>query len=230
MARLLRSIVWVGTKSHSDPSIQSLVTNAVVYLPLRTQDVDLDRIRALIFTSKHAPLALEHAFKGSDTLASLKALPTFVLAQKSAQVALDRGFSVNFIGQKGHGVGFVQEIMASLRALLQKNSSVLYVRAKNIASNMDTLLLQAHISLKQLVAYENRCLKLPPALKPKPHSILIFGAPSAYQAFLSNFTWDPSYIAIALGSSTFKAFDPSIRAFKSPKPTLESSITLAKTL
>ncbi len=222
-----RPIVLVGSKLHASLGFEQLVVSAIEYLPIR---LDTDPIKALIFTSKHAPLALEHQFKNTPTESTLKSLPVFALASKSAQVARDLGFNVYFVGQKGEGLGFATEIIPLLRALLPPKSYALYVRAQTIVSNLDQALIQAQIPLKQCIAYQVKPLKLPPERKPKPRSILIFGAPSAYRAFRANFDWDRSYTAIALGESTLKSFDPQMSAFKSPKPTLESSIALAKTL
>ncbi|WP_104749383.1 uroporphyrinogen-III synthase [Helicobacter cynogastricus] len=223
----MSSIVVVSPTPYKGDLAVSLVCNEIVYLPLQyvnftlssplSAPVALKPLQALVFTSKHAPLALEYSLKHTPALAFLKSLPVFVLAAKSAQTACSLGFHVVFIGQSAQASNFAKEIQAQLPF------PALFVRAKTTASNsLD--------HLPSLIAYENKPLKLPQKYKPKPHSILIFTAPSTYHAFLANFAWEQSYKAIAIGASTFKAFNPAICAFQSPEPSLEACIALAKTL
>lgn len=76
--------------------------------------------------------------------------------------------------------------------------------------------------------YENIPQKLPLELKPKPKSVIIFSAPSAYDSFVANFGWEDLYIAIAIGQSTFARFDKHITAYVSPSANFESCIAFAK--
>ncbi|WP_104753181.1 uroporphyrinogen-III synthase [Helicobacter salomonis] len=221
------SVVVVSPTPYKGDLATSLVCNEIIYLPLQhanytlssplSAPIALKPLQALIFTSKHAPLALEYSLENTPALAFLKTLPVFVLAAKSAQTARSLGFHVVFTGKSAQAPTFAQEIQSQLPP------RALFVRAKTTASNsLD------HLS--SLIVYENRPLILSQEYKPKPHSILIFTAPSTYHAFLANFSWEESYKAIAIGASTFKAFDPAICAYQSPKPSLEACITLAKTL
>ncbi|WP_163555621.1 uroporphyrinogen-III synthase [Helicobacter suis] len=219
----MRPIVVVGATPYlGDKTVLNLICSQIIYLPLVYKEgflssalsppLLIESMQALLFTSKHAPLALTHSLE-TKALNFLKTLPTFVLAEKSAQVAKDLGFCVAFVGQGGHAKDLVQEIT------LPKNT--LFIRAKEVASSVFD-------HLPSLIVYENKPLKLTD--KPKPHSVLIFSAPSAYKIFSHCFSWDNSYTAIALGESTFKTFGPNIHALKSPKPCLQDCITLAKTL
>ncbi|BEG57622.1 Uroporphyrinogen-III synthase HemD [Helicobacter sp. NHP21005] len=219
----MRPIVIVGSAPYSgaklDPGVGYLACSQIVYLPLNLDNLALllPSLKALLFTSKHAPLSLEHSLKNTDTLAFLKSLPAFVLALKSAQVAKDLGFNVAFVGQSGHAKGFVKEIEGLLP------NPTLFVRAQEVATH-------ALDFLPSLIAYQNTPLKLPKEQRPQPNSVLIFTAPSSYRHFLENFAWDSSYTAIAIGTSTFNAFDPHICAHLSPQTSLEACIELAKTL
>ncbi|BDQ26787.1 uroporphyrinogen-III synthase [Helicobacter heilmannii] len=226
----MRSIVVVSSAPTGgvgvlEPSIGCLACGRIVYLPLNLDNLatptgvplQLAHVRALLFTSKHAPLSLEHGLANSDALTFLKSLPAFVLAPKSAQVAKDLGFNVAFMGQSGHAKGFIEEIKGLLP------NPTLFVRAQETATN-------ALDFLPSLIAYQNTPLKLPQEQKPKPHSVLIFTAPSSYRHFLANFAWDSSYSAVAIGQSTLNTLDPHICAHLSPQPSLEACIALAKTL
>ncbi|WP_233709207.1 uroporphyrinogen-III synthase [Helicobacter suis] len=219
----MRPIVVVGMTPYvGDVAITNLICSEIIYLPLVYKEgflsstlsppLFIQNMQALLFTSKHAPLALTHSLE-TKALDFLKTLPVFVLAEKSAQVAKDLGFCVAFVGQGGHAKDLLQEIT------LPRNT--LFVRAKEVASSVFN-------HLPSLIVYESKPLKLTD--KPKPHSVLIFSAPSAYKIFCYCFSWDNSYTAIALGESTFETFGPNIHALKSPKPRLQDCITLAKTL
>ncbi|BCZ17262.1 Uroporphyrinogen-III synthase HemD [Helicobacter sp. NHP19-003] len=221
----MRPIVVVGSTPTGSArpadfgGVGYLACGQIVYLPLNLDNLTppLHSLKALLFTSKHAPLSLEHNLKNSKTLAFLKSLPVFVLAHKSAQVAKDLGFNVSFVGQSGNATGFLREIKTLLP------SPTLFVRAKETATN-------ALDFLPSLIAYQNTPLKLPQTQKPKPHSVLVFSAPSSYRHFLANFAWDSSYTAIAIGTSTLNAFSKNICAHLSPQTSLEACIELAKTL
>ncbi|GLH57589.1 uroporphyrinogen-III synthase [Helicobacter ailurogastricus] len=224
----MRPLVLVGPASlglAKDPALSHLVCSQIAYLPLDLENLrsplgvslKLADFKALLFTSKHAPLSLQHGLEDTKALEFLKSLPSFVLADKSAQVAKSLGFKVAFVGQSGQAKGFVKEVKGILP------SPTLFVRAQSVATD-------ALDFLPSLIAYENTPIKLPPEQKPKSRSVLIFGAPSSYRHFLANFAWDPSYAAIALGKSTLNAFAPGVCAFLSPQPSLEACIELAKTL
>ncbi|GMB96278.1 uroporphyrinogen-III synthase [Helicobacter sp. NHP22-001] len=221
----MRPIVVIGSaitgdaKAALEPRVSYLACSQIVYLPLNLDNLTppLPSLKALLFTSKHAPLSLEHNLKNTNTLAFLKSLPTFVLAPKSAQMAKSLGFNVAFVGQSGHAKGFVKEI----KDLLPQPT--LFVRAQSVATN-------ALDFLPSLVAYKNIPLMLAQTQKPKPHSVLVFTAPSSYRHFLKNFAWDSSYVAVAIGQSTLNALDPHICAHLSPETSLEACLELAKTL
>ena len=45
---------------------------------------------------------------------------------------------------------------------------------------------------------------------------------------MQNFSWDGSYIAIAIGLTTFSVFDASVEAFVSPKQDVPGCIEFAR--
>ncbi|RAX51721.1 hypothetical protein CCY99_08590 [Helicobacter sp. 16-1353] len=215
----MRDIILIGSKK--EPNVESLVVSEIELLPF---PMNLKNIDALIFTSRYAITSIaENAKRLNDY--SWEEIPSFVIGQGSAEYLLEMGGKVEYIGKDSHGDGFANEIIPLL-----KNRYPLYVHAKKIVSHINEKLLQHKIKLSEVVAYENKVKKLDHRLAPKPNSILIFTAPSHYKAFLSNFKWDGSYIAIAIGMTTFGVFDMGVNAFVSPKQSIQVCIDFAKEL
>lgn len=213
----MREIVLIG--SRVEENVKSLVVSEIELLPF---DVDLSNIDALIFTSRYAIKSMaENAKRLGDY--SWKAIPSFVIGKGSAAYLEELGGKVEYIGQDSHGNGFAKEIIPLL-----ENRHPLYIHAKKIVSNVNEKLIQHKIKLSEVIAYENKTKKLDSHLTPLPNSILIFTSPSHYKAFLSNFKWDGSYIAIAIGMTTFGVFNAGINAFVSPEQSIQACITFAK--
>lgn len=213
----MREIVLVG--SRAEENVKSLIVSEIVLLPF---DVNLSNIDALIFTSRYAIKSMAENSKrlGDD---SWKKIPSFVIGKWSATYLEELGGKVEYIGQDSHGDGFAREIIPLL-----EDRHPLYIHAKKIVSNVNEKLIQHKIKLSEVIAYENKTKKLDSRLTPPPNSILIFTSPSHYKAFLSNFKWDGSYIAIAIGMTTFGVFDAGINAFVAPEQGIQSCITFAK--
>lgn len=186
-----------------------------------------DSIDVMIMTSKHAVYALEQSMRSHSELKALWEKRAFAIGSGTANALEQAGIGVGFVSPSGHGASFSKELIARLQG-----RRALYLRAEHIISGLDHALKLAQIPFIQITAYTNTPLRLPISAKPAHGSIVIFTAPSNYRAFVENFGWDRSYIAIAIGKSTFAAFSQDSRAssYISPKQTLESCITLAKSL
>lgn len=212
---------------------KTLILNKIVYQPIKRALIESNishvnpsqKVDALIFTSRHAIISLAKEIKRYPEMSEFLEIPSFVIGESSAQTLNEYGFSTEFVGLDSHGDGFAGEIIPLL-----KNRKPLYFRAKKIISGLDEKLNNAKIPLKQIIAYENRALNLPLESKPAPRSILIFSAPSHYYSFLQNFGWDGSYLAIAIGFTTFSAFNSDTQGFISQKQTIKSCIEFAEHL
>lgn len=215
----MRDIILIGSKE--EPNIKSLVVSEIELLEF---PLNLNNIDALIFTSRYAITSLvNNANRLKDN--TWQNIPSFVIGKSSADYLIKMGGTIEYIGEDSHGNGFANEIIPLL-----KNRNPLYIRAKKIVSHINEKLINQKVKLNEVVGYENKVKKLDPRLAPKPNSILIFTAPSHYKAFLSNFKWDGSYIAIAIGMTTFGVFDAGVNAFVSPKQSIQACIEFAKEL
>lgn len=227
----MRDIVLIHSTISQE--IPTLCVSEIHYLPIYDALLESnipphapqECIDALIFTSKHAVFSLMQAMAKRKELSAFAKIPAFAIGEKCAQALTQAGFAVEFVSSTSHGESFAREIIE--RANGRK---MLYFRAKDIASNLDLLLTQAQIPLAQITAYTKQPKPLSQSLKPRPQSVLIFTAPSHYHFFVQNFGWDPSYIAVAIGQTTLRAFAPSTICYASPTQSLESCIDLAKIL
>lgn len=215
----MREIFLIG--SRAEEGVKSLVVSEIKILHF---EMNLQNIDALIFTSRYAIKSMaDNAQRLNDD--RWKKIPSFVIGRGSATYLQNLGGSIEYIGKDSHGDGFAKEIIPLL-----KNRHPLYVHAKKIVSGINEKLLHHKIKLSEVIAYENKTLKLDANLTPPPSSILIFTAPSHYKAFLANFKWDGSYLAIAIGMTTFGVFDAGIDAFVAPEQSVQSCIDFAKDL
>ncbi|GAD19567.1 uroporphyrinogen-III synthase [Helicobacter fennelliae] len=228
----MRQIYLINSKAIAGvDDVETLLVNHIQYYPIKKSLLDAHispitpqkQIDSLIFTSKHAIYALVQDIEKHPEMKSFFEIPSFVISKPSAQTLQKNGFHVEFIGRDSHGDGFSSEIIPLLA-----HRKPLYFRAKKIISGLDERLLEAKIPLKQIVAYENKTLSLDLAYKPKPRSVIIFTAPSNYHSFVQNFGWDGSYIAIAIGITTFGVFHREVEGYISPEQTIQSCIEFAR--
>lgn len=217
----MREIILIGTKENSE--VKSLVVSEIAYEDIAPDA--LEGVDSLIFTSKNAILALIESAKKHEPLRAWVNIPSYVIGHASAKALQNACANIAHIGSDAHGANFAKEL---IELLADKNP--LYLRAQNIVSKLDEKLISANIKLKQIVAYINQPKKLDSALKPKGNSVLIFTSPSTFAFFKQNFGWNPNYVAVAIGMTTFSAFDSDMVAFVSQKQNIEGCIELAKDL
>ncbi|WP_104713364.1 uroporphyrinogen-III synthase [Helicobacter cetorum] len=221
----MKEIVWVHSKEITP--YKTLILNEFCYHAL---ELDLSPFDALVFTSKNAVFSLLETLKNSPKLKILQNIPSYALSNPTAKILQAHGFKVAFVGQKAHGKGFAKEIIPLL-----KDKKVLYLRAKEIVSHLDTILLEHGVSLTQAIVYENKpktlSLNEKNALKPKDNSILIFTAISHAKAFLHYFDFLENYTAISIGNTTAQfLLEQGIKSYIAKKPSIEACLDLALSL
>ena len=198
---------------------KSLVVGEIVYEDFC---LELEGFDALIFTSKNAILSLEHNSQKHPQMLSWKQKPSYVIGKGSARVLQNLGGNLAHISPNSYG----KEFATFLQHTLNPQSSLLYLRAKSIISNLDESLRSAGFSIHSQIAYFSAPLSLADTQKPPKDSILLFTSPSAYAYFLQNFKWDSSYLAVGIGKSTFESFESGIKKEISPIQEIEKSIKL----
>lgn len=215
----MREIIVVGYETYT--FAKSLVVGEIDIFDL---EIDLLNFDYLLFTSKHAIYALDSNAQKYPQMKIWKQIPSCVIGRGSAKALEKLGGNLAFIPSNFHAEAFIDEVIPLLR---QKTS--LYLRGESIVSNLDTKLQKIGVSLVSQIIYKSRCKSnISQIHKPNPDSILLFTSPSAFYFFRQFFIWDESYIAVALGKTTFQSFDPKIQKFLSPYQDIEKSVFYLK--
>jgi uroporphyrinogen-III synthase len=196
----------------------------VVNLPMIKIDfckkkIDLESYDSLIFTSKN----------GVKALASMN--PEWVkkeiysIGPGTSREIQKHHANLVFTARHSYGNSFAQEIKTRLQ-----NKKVLFLRAKEVLSDLIMILKTAHVDLDEQIVYETQCQHHSMKQKPPADSIIIFTAPSTYRCFVKNFAWDESYKAVAIGSVTAASLPKGIALYLAKEPTIQSCVDLAKSI
>lgn len=208
-------IVVVGYQAYD--FAKSLVVGEIRFFDF---EIDFEGVDCLIFTSKNAIFALNRNAKKHPKMQVWKEIPSYVIGKKSAKALGDLGGNVVYIGSNAHGKEFGEEILEALR-----DKRCVYIRGKEIVSNLDKNLTRGGIELASVVGYES-CLNssLSSSDAPKDGSYLLFTAPSTYRFFKNLFSWKENYVAVALGKTTFEFLDQGIKKILSPHQDIKKSV------
>lgn len=213
----MREIFIVGYQNYD--FVKSLIVGEIEFLDC---EIDLKPFGSLVFTSKNAIKALAWLGQKYPKMQCWRELPSYVIGEGSAKEVLKQGGKIEWIASDFHSEIFIKELLPRLKG---KNS--LYLRAKEIISQLDQKLQSQGIQLTSKIIYRSKIKNIDDD-KPPKDSILFFTSPSAYRFFVQHFSWDESYCAVALGKSTFVSFDAKIQKIISPVQGIKKSIEYFK--
>ncbi len=180
------------------------------------QNINFHNYDALVFSSKNAVLAIESMNK------EWRKIPSYSIAEQTGKLIRDFGGHLKYAGKTRHGDEFAYEILGDL-----KGKKVLYIRAKEIVSNMLEIFRENGIKCDDVVVYENY-FKEPKEKKALPkNSKIIFSSPSTIKYFLKAFSWHESYKAISIGRTTAKYFPEYIKPIIADKTSLKACVIKA---
>ncbi len=165
-------------------------------IKLREFSVDLRDFDALIISSKNALFALKNSQKNAQSVINF-GISLYAVGEESARAARNLGFTHIKTPPKAYG----KDLAAAFKNEL-KGKKCLYLRAAKIASNLDEVLLNAGVNLRQVVAYENAPKPPPQGFVLKRPAVFIFTAPSSVRNFLAHFKFSKNDKIIAIGQST----------------------------
>lgn len=208
----MKKIYLLNEQKHED--VENLEVFQIEYIK---SDVDLKRYDALVFTSKNGVKAI-NSFNQD-----WKNIPSYAIAQKTANTIMKLGGVVDFIGNSGHGNDFAYELNNVL-----KDKKVLYVKALKTVSNLPNILKENGIFLDEIIAYKTSCKKSNIILE--ENSIFIFTSPSSVECFFKQYSWKNSYKAIVIGKTTAEFLPSNINYEISSQTSVEECIKLAKQL
>lgn len=208
----MKKIYLLNEQKHE--GIENLEVFQIEYIK---SDVDLKKYDALVFTSKNGVKAI-NSFNQD-----WKNIPSYAIAQKTANTIIKLGGIVKFIGNSGHGNDFAYELENVL-----KDKKVLYVKALKTVSNLSNILKENGIFLDEIIAYKTSCKKSNIILE--EDSIFIFTSPSSVECFFKQYLWKNSYKAIVIGKTTAEFLPSNINYEISSQTSVEECIKLAKQL
>ncbi|MFX4283272.1 uroporphyrinogen-III synthase [Aliarcobacter butzleri] len=208
----MKKIYLLNEQKHED--VENLEVFQIKYIK---SDVDLKKYDALVFTSKNGVKAI-NSFNQD-----WKNIPSYAIAQKTANTIIKLGGVVEFIGNSGHGNDFAYELKNIL-----KDKKVLYVKALKTVSNLPNILKENGVFLDEIIAYKTSCKKSNIILE--ENSIFIFTSPSSVECFFKQYSWKNSYKAIVIGKTTAEFLPSNINYEISSQTSVEECIKLAKQL
>ncbi|WP_323596673.1 uroporphyrinogen-III synthase [Aliarcobacter butzleri] len=208
----MKKIYLLNEQKHE--GIENLEVFQIEYIK---SDVDLKKYDALVFTSKNGVKAI-NSFNQD-----WKNIPSYAIAQKTANTIMKLGGVIEFIGNSGHGNDFAYELKNVL-----KDKKVLYVKALKTVSNLPNILKENGIFLDEIIAYKTSCKKSNIILE--ENSIFIFTSPSSVECFFKQYSWKNSYKAIVIGKTTAEFLPSNINYEISSQTSVEECIKLAKQL
>ena len=208
----MKKIYLLNEQKHED--VENLEVFQIEYIK---SDVDLKKYDALVFTSKNGVKAI-NSFNQD-----WKNIPSYAIAQKTANTIMKLGGVIEFIGNSGHGNDFAYELKNVL-----KDKKVLYVKALKTVSNLPNILKENGIFLDEIIAYKTSCKKSNIFLE--ENSIFIFTSPSSVECFFKQYSWKNSYKAIVIGKTTAEFLPSNINYEISSQTSVEECIKLAKQL
>lgn len=208
----MKKIYLLNEQKHEN--VENLEVFQIEYIK---SDIDLKKYDALVFTSKNGVKAI-NSFNQD-----WKNIPSYAIAQKTANTIMKLGGVVEFIGNSGHGNDFAYELKNVL-----KDKKVLYVKALKTVSNLPNILKENGIFLDEIIAYKTSCKKSNIILEES--SIFIFTSPSSVECFFKQYSWKNSYKAIVIGKTTAEFLPSNINYEISSQTSVEECIKLAKQL
>lgn len=179
-------------------------------------DKELLKVDALIFTSKNG---VKHLNKQTSIW---KDIPSYAISSKTGKKIKELGGKLKFVGKTKYGNSFAYELLEELQG-----KKVLYVGAKEVASNLVDILKEGGIDCDRAIVYESIYNDSTKKVKIPKKSSIIFSSPSTIKYFFKTYSWDESFNAICIGKTTAKALPKTIKRTISDTTSLESCVRKA---
>ncbi|CAA6820542.1 MAG: Uroporphyrinogen-III synthase (EC [uncultured Sulfurovum sp.] len=183
------------------------------------ESIDLEGYDVLIFTSKHA-------IKGIDALnETWKKIPAYVISEQTGKLLKDLNGNLKYVSTTKHGDAFAHEILSQL-----KGKKVLYLRGKEVVSDLISILKEHQVECDDKVIYENIFNESVEKINIPKNSKIIFTSPSTIKYFFQVFSWDDSYTAISIGKTTAEYFPKHISPIIADNTSFKSCVDKALSL
>ena len=156
---------------------------------------------------------------------SWKTIPCLAIGSATAKQITDLGGTLRYQPNSFYGESLSQDIIEKF-----KDKKILYLRPKEISFDAKAFLAKAHIFLEEQIIYATTCIQYEKHDAPKKNAIIIFTSPSTIHCFFKNFTWEESYLAVVIGTSTQKHLPNNVRYEVAKEATIDACIAKAKEL
>lgn len=203
----------------NDENFEGVLNLPMIKINFLKQKIDLDLYDSLIFTSKNAVRALDALDK------SWIKKEVYSIGKGTSQEIARHKANLAFTSKNSYGDLFAQEIKHRLAG-----KRVLFLRAREVTSHLNSILRESGIDLDEKIIYETTCRDYQTSDKPPSNATIIFTSPSTVKCFFKNFHWDDSYRAVAIGDVTAAAIPTDIKKFIAREQTLQSCVNLAKSI
>ncbi|MBV5277611.1 MAG: uroporphyrinogen-III synthase [Campylobacteraceae bacterium] len=203
----------------SDKAYEGVENLPLIEIVFYDKLFSLEHFDAIIFTSKNSVEALERV---TDAWQKIDA---YAIAEGTAHYIQSKKGKIVYTSATSYGDDFAHHIIPLLRG-----KKVLFPRAKEVVTHLYEILTKEGILVEEEIVYETTCKAYGKDKAPPKNAKLIFTSPSTVQCFLSNFEWDESYTAIAIGHKTAQALPLHVKRIVSEKQSITHCITLAKQL
>lgn len=181
--------------------------------------LDLSQYKALIFSSKNGVIAID---KITD---DWKKFPCYSIGSGTSLEITKRGGQIIYEAKSSYGDDFAKEITEKL-----SHTHALFIRAKEVTSNLNTILLDAGVLLDEIVLYETVCAPCKRLEQPPKNAIIIFSSPSTIHCFFNCLQWDETYQAVVIGEKTASYMPKDIPYVMPEAQSIPSCIALSKIL
>ena len=180
-------------------------------------EIDFDKYDAIIFTSKNGVKHLNSMTK------RWKNIPTYAISTQTAKEIKKLGGKLAFVGEKKHGDEFALDLVEELKG----KKRVAYIGAKNVVSNINTVLNEHNILCDHIAVYETVCIRYDQKIELPEDSIIIFSSPSTVKCFFQNVKWRDTFKTVCIGETTKKYFPEDVVPLVSDNTTLQSCVQKA---
>jgi uroporphyrinogen-III synthase len=187
----------------------------VIKINYLTSEINFQNIDYLLFTSKNGVIGLDKITN------EWKNIPAITIGKPTAKMVEKLGGKVAYIAQNSYGDELAKEIIQNFKPV-----NILFAKAKVVLSDIVEILENNNFNIKQKVVYETVCNKVEKELE--KNSVFIFTSPSTIKCFFSQYEWDKSFKAVAIGKKTASCFIGKI--VTSEIQTIDNCIKIAKNM
>jgi uroporphyrinogen-III synthase len=183
------------------------------------KSVELESFDAVIFTSKNGVKAIDRVDR------SWREKEIYSIGKGTSAYLRSIEVEPIYTAKSSYGDSFAKEITPML-----KGKKALFVRAKVVTSELNRILRDSGVDLKETILYETKCIDNSLTSAPVKNSVIIFSSPSTIECFFRYFEWDESYKAVIIGKKSASYMPRDIDFVVAKEQTIKSSIELAKSL